>query len=310
MSVFTITLNQMIALFIIVMAGYILTRAKMIQKEWIDGLMKLLANFFLPVLIFNSLQLEISPELAKNGLFFSWTYVVFCLVGMGLGLLFAKLFRIKNGSELCCWASCSWIPNIAFVGVPIIQVLLPPEALFYTSLSIVSSLLLTFTFGIFVMDLCSKKSGTKISAKTLLNPCTIALLLGFLTLFLDIPMPKALLSATGMLTSATTPLAMLAIGSIMSRIPFRSIFSSWQIYVVLVIKLIILPVIAYFVMSIFSPDYIFLAVFVISAAMPMPAPLLASLTAHGGDLMWGTRFVVVSTLASIITLPVTVMLFL
>lgn len=303
MTVFSITLGRMIALFLIVIAGYIVKRCGLVKEEWVGGLMKLLMNFFLPVVIFNALQIDVSPDMIRNSLYFCIAIAIWGTAALGYGFLTAKICRIRDGALKGSWVSCVWIPNVAFIGVPLVQTLFPDSAMLYTAMALLIFGVLTFTTGLYGLVYCTRQKGSKISPKLLINVNNAAVLLGAITLIFDIDLPTSVLSATGMISSATTPLAMLAVGILMTRIPFKSLFDDWRIYVLIVLKQLVCPVLTFLIARPFSPEPLFLSVLVLFSAMPVPAPPLSLISNYGGNLLWATRTVVMTTLLSVITIP-------
>ncbi|MDL2217547.1 AEC family transporter [Christensenellaceae bacterium OttesenSCG-928-M15] len=267
----TIVFKQMITLFIIMLSGYIATKAHIIDAKVSKGLSALLTKILLPAFVINSLQVPYSPENASM----MGISVLGLVISMALGLLPAflitKLKRMKlseAGVIMCC---CTF-SNFIFLGKPIMNAIYGEGIDFQMSSMGIAFNILVFTAGIILVTLDHKETlGAKAFLKYLINPTVIAGFIGLLLFFFSIRLPEPVLGAFSMLGNTLTPLSMIIIGHSLVGVNLKQMFLDWRVYLIAAIRLLICPTLTYFLIRNFISDPIVLGVVVIASAMPVAA---------------------------------------
>lgn len=113
-----------------------------------------------------------------------------------------------------------------------------------------------------------------------------------------------------MIGDITTPIAMLLIGSTLATIPVKEVFTEVRIYPYTILKQIVIPVIAYPILNAFIRDPLILGVSLIMLAMPVGNIAVLFATEYQKDVALAAKAVFMTTLLSIVTIPVIVALFL
>jgi predicted permease len=125
----------------------------------------------------------------------------------------------------------------------------------------------------------------------------------------SIKLPETVTTALSMLGEMTTPLSMIIIGAILAKTNFRMIFTDRKMYALHILRLVAVPLIVLYGFGVFIKDETMLGTLVILVGMPT-AVLVAVLAArHGGDVALASKFVFVTTILSVITIPLLTILF-
>ena len=92
-------------------------------------------------------------------------------------------------------------------------------------------------------------------------------------------------------------------GIIMSKNKISEAFNDKKVYIISFFRLIVIPLLIFFVAGRFVSDMAVLGVLVISFAMPVSGNGATFVGQYGGDVGFASRLTFVSTLLSLITMP-------
>lgn len=157
--------------------------------------------------------------------------------------------------------------------------------------------------------LSQKESSAKTSfLKRLINPGVVAALLSVVIFISGIQMPGPVVTFCDYMGNTTIPLSMIMIGISIAQAEPKEVFTDLRIYLFILLRMILLPIAMIFALNGFITangiDPMIFGVFVIELGMPVGSIIVMLTRENGGDAAYCTRGVVLSTLASIITIPV------
>ncbi|MGE5418844.1 MAG: AEC family transporter [Chloroflexota bacterium] len=303
-----IIISQIVILAIVVVIGIIAARFRVITEESKDMLSKVIFNISLPLMLFtNFLRLKATPELLGNSfvvLSVSGFIIMFLLL---IGWLTSRIFGVK-GREAAVFKAHSMFGNTIFLGFPLIFALFGEVGLLYATMFQLVSNIIMWTVGVVVLTY-GQGTDWKKNLKRLLNPNTIAIVSGFFFFLLSIRIPNVIQKPLTELGAANTWLSMLYIGAMLYFSGARAFLSTKSIYVLSFNRLVFAPalLIAFFwLMSAASfgvPDKLVLSVIILEASMPCMASVVIMARELGADDRLAVGNVFISTLFSIITLP-------
>lgn len=308
-----IILSQIFILAVVVIIGVIGAAVKVITAETKDMLSKVIFNISLPLMLFtNFLKLEATPRLLANSfVVLSITgFVVFFL--LLVGWLSSRIYGIQ-GREAAVFRTHSMFGNTIFLGFPLINALFGPEGLLYASMYQLISNVIMWTVGVIVLTYENGASWKK-NLKKVINPNTIATLTGFTFFILSIKLPKLLVTPLSELGAANTWLSMLYIGAMLYLADTAGFFRRKSIFVLSANRLLLAPVMLIMFFSISAillnaaPDKTVTSVIILEASMPCMASVVIMARELGADDHLAVGNVFVSTILSILTLPVILML--
>ncbi len=297
--------NQIIILFILILTGFIIRQVKVVDTEFINNLATFIIYVTLPALIINSMNYDFSVELLIN---VAITFVITCLVYL-LMLLVANLvikpFDIKE-SKANIYRFLIVFANVGFMGYPITYVLFASEGVFLASIYNLVFTIMIWSVGIIIIS-SNDRSVKHFNYKDLLNPGMIAITIGFSLFLAPFSLPGSVVEALEILGDATIPLAMIVVGAKLTEVKIISIFYDLKLWLVALLRLIILPMIVFLLLSFLPIDEIVSGVIVILTAMPAATNTTIFAQEFGGDDSLGAKGIFLTTLLAIITLPLVAM---
>lgn len=152
-----------------------------------------------------------------------------------------------------------------------------------------------------------KKNGVAEFFKRLINPGVVAALIAVVIFAFGIQMPEPVITFCDYMGNTTIPLSMIMIGISMAQANLRDVFTDWRIYVFIVLRMIALPILVTFalksVVAANAIDPVVFGVFIVELGMPVGSIIVMMTREKGADAAYCTRGVVLSTLASIVTIP-------
>jgi len=288
-------------LFVLMAAGFAVKKLNIVSDEAVRGMSGLLLNVSMPALIISSLQKPFTTSLLISGLGVVGIEFALYALAVPLAMLTTRLVRSQKHERGVLEYGIVF-GNVAFMGFPVVEAMFGPSALFQASLCIVPFNLLAFSFGAWMIARESHEP-LKLSFGLFVNANTIGTLIGFAFFLFSFKLPAPIAKAFSLTGSLTTPLAMIITGAILARTDLIAAFRSIGVHAVLVVRLLVFPFIAYFILKMAGLQGHALAIPVILAAMPVAANTSILAESYGGNAEIGSALVGASTLLSALTIP-------
>ncbi len=293
--------------------GFVTGKLKIVDSGAVRGMSALIVKATLPALIIISLQKPFSRSLLGDAL---ETLVVATLFYIGIIVLSLVTTRLlgtpkKQVGVMIFGLSFS---NAAFIGFPVVVSILGPEALFITSIHNILFNVLAFSVGIFIIATGAlfhtdgAASQPTFSAKRFLNINVIAAIVGFIFFLASIALPRFIYVPLDMLGGLTTPLAMIATGAMLSRTKIASVLGDWRIYAATVLRLVLWPALTALVLYLAGVRGDLFYITVIIAGMPAASNTSLLAEVYGGDTDTAASLVFMTTLLSVVSIPVLALL--
>ena len=292
-------------LLIMILVGFLLGKGGVFQQGFNQSLTFFLLKVTLPALIFVSMLKDYDPELLLDVLLI--LLVSFACYGlyMLVAIVFTSSMRIPR-SESGLFQFALIFSNVGFMGFPIVEALWGRDYIFHTAIFNMPFHLFLFTLGVVLMTR-GKAQHKGFEWKLLLSPGILATVLGFFFFLFSWRPPELLVKGLDMLGSLTTPLSMILIGSLLSALPKRAWGGNLPIWALCSVRLLVLPLLVFFLLQFFPLPQEISRIAVIISAMPAAAntPLLAH--EYGSHELLASQVVFLTTLLSFITLPIMLM---
>ena len=306
-------------MFLLAGAGAILKRKGVLKEEGKAVLTDAVLFIFLPCNIINSFRMEFDSKiLARFGavLFLSVFVQVLSYV------LSRILYNRKPDSVKRVLQYATIVSNSGFLGLPIAEGIYGAEGMMYASIFIIPMRIMMWSAGI----ACFTESPDfkSVVKKIALHPCIVAVYIGlFLLLFqtpiqtayagLMVHMPSffqtimeilglALDRAVRSAGSCTTALTMLLIGMMLSEVSFKDLFHRDALLISLM-RLVILPFLTLVLCRLFKTENYLTAICVLMTGMPAGSTSAILAAKYDCDYVFATKCVVISTLLSMLTIP-------
>lgn len=299
---FMTVIGQVGMLAFIMLLGFLVVKTGYVEAKHKDSISKLIVKLILPCLIISSISKE-NFEVSRLGeLGVVLVMSAFCILTMfGVGVLTAKLLKIPEAT-VSVHKMMACLGNVIFIGYPIIDATYGNTGFFYAIIYWLLNDLFMWTVGVFLM---SKKEGAAEEKlwKKLLNPNTLSFAVAIVMFFFGIKLPPILHEAATSVGGLTTALSMIFIGMTLATVDVKKTAKKWWIFVLMPLKLVIMPVAFLFLFRFLSIPSMMLGVVVLEAAMPAQTVLTILAHEHGADYEYTAVGLFVTTITSLVTLP-------
>lgn len=293
--------QQVLVLFILIFVGFFLGKKGILRESGARALSDIALFVATPCVIVKAFQRPFSMEmLLQLGL-----ALVVCAVIHGIGIaLGALVYRQKTPRNRVLRLAVV-LSNAGFMALPLQQAILGETGVFYGTAYVVMFNLILWSYGVALMD----KDGGRLSAKKmLLNPGFLGLLAGLAVFLLPVELPQVLSAPIAHFAALNTPLPMLFIGYCLSNVDFRAALKQRYYYGAMALRLIAVPVISTAVLYLAGLRGDLLVSMTIAGCAPVAAGVPMFASRFGGDQESAANLVALSTLASLITMPLVVSL--
>jgi hypothetical protein len=293
--------NQVMILSLIMVIGIIARKKGILNAEVNSKLSDFLFNVTLPCLIVTSFSYEYSAEKMNNiKLIFMYSLLIHTLL-----ILISRIFAAKfadDAKKVIRFVTV--FSNSGFMGFPVLQGLYGSIGVFYGAVFNVPWNIFMLSFG---SMLFTGKKDLKALKGALTHPGIIATAIGMAMFIFSLSLPLPVGKALSSVGSMTTPLSMIIVGSMLAEIRFREVFSGFAVYYVSAVRLIAVPVMTLVLMRLLRADHLLTQVAVTIEAMPAAVIATVLASKFGGDTKLASRCVFISTIISMVTIPLIVM---
>lgn len=290
--------GQVLTLFLMMGVGFFLVRRGRLDAAGLSQMSYILLYVVTPCLMVDALgKAACTPALLRELAVCLAVVSVLYAVNMLLSRFLFPRAQRDTGDTLRFAAIYG---NTSFMGLPLIQSILGDEALIYCTVVIAIFNIATWTHGAVVMG-GRENASVK---KALLNPGVLGCAAGFLLFFLDLELPAPLGSAVGFLANLNTPLAMVVIGGQMASAGLLETFRRRELYAASGLKLLALPVLTALLLLPLKLGGLMFCTIVILAGTPTAGITGIFAQQFRRDTAAAARMITLSTLLSILTLPV------
>jgi len=293
--------NSIVSLFLIMIVGVIGRRRKIITPEANKGMIEVLLRIMLPLMIVSSFSFSYDDGIKAN--VFKTFYLSFIayIIIVGVSLLLTKPIKDERRAIL---HFANVFTNTGFLGFPILNVIYGPEAVVYGSIFNVFFVLFLWTYGIMIFKgKMTKEELKKEIFKALLNPSIIAVCIGVAMMVLNLKFPEVIYNSIRAVGSMNGPLSMIIVGAIFANVNIKSHLKDWTIYYGILMKMVIIPGILYIISLVINEKSIVINTIIMLGSMPSAAmaPIFAENFNFKKD--YATIIMVVTTLVSLVTIP-------
>lgn len=255
-----------LALFVMLVVGYVARRAKIINDSVSKALSAIVIKIGQPFMIVGAMiGVEFSLERLKDGLLVLALGLVFhAIIAV---IAYFAVFKFKAIEERKITEFAMIFGNCGFIGFPLVESVLGKEGLFYAAFFLISFNLFMWTWGIVV--LARDRADIKVNPKTMIfNYGTIPCVMGVMVYALQIPVPEFLEMSVSYLGSLCTPISMLITGALIGTVSLKELFCDLKIYYTCFVKLVLGPAVVVILMCVLRFDSFYTLLMAITFAMP------------------------------------------
>lgn len=300
---------------ILVILGMILVGFVIGEKGWFDDksrglLAKLVTQVALPCyMLYTITQRFTAADLLKMlpALRFPALSMVL-LLGIATGV--ARIFAVRQNRR-GLFISMFFNSNTIFVGLPINQALFGDASIPYVLIYYMCNTTFFWTLGTYLIQRDGEGEAQfdlKTSLKKVFSPPLMGFLLGLVMVMLQIKLPAFLASDLQYLGNLTTPLSMIFIGLSVSHVGVKQLVLGKDQLLILLGRFLVAPLLMATIVYWTPLPSLMKQVFIIQSAMPVMtnAPVVARL--YGADSDYAAVMVTETTLATMVVIPILMLL--
>jgi len=219
----------------------------------------------------------------------------------------AKLIKVRPERK-GIFRTMFFASNTIFMGMPVNLALFGEQSVPYVLFYYFANTTTFWTIGIHSISKDKGGDRDKIfsvdTLKRIFSPPLLGLLTGTLLVVSGIRLPDFIIDSCGYLGELTTPLSLLFIGISFSTVNIKDIKFDKDMAALLLGRFVISPLAVYALTFIIPIPSLMTKVFIIQSAMPVIAQSAIVAGAYGGDHYYATYMVTISTILSVVFIPV------
>ncbi|MBQ2833340.1 MAG: AEC family transporter [Clostridia bacterium] len=289
-----IILKQTITMGLYMLMGFTLYRTGKLTKEGSRCIATMLLWLVLPVVIIRSFLKPFSMDnLSALGFSFLLGGVAHA-VAMLLGWLFYRR------DPLDCFSSA--FSNVGFMGIPLVTAIFGPESPLYLCGLVVFVNFFQWTWG---ASLLRKEKKPFVLKDALLNPMLLAPMIGFAIFItgLGSHLPSVVTGALDGVAALNGPLAMIVLGVYLAQTEFKTLVTTRKLYLVSAVRLLIIPLATLLVLALVPVSRDIRLIVLLGAAAPVGSNVAVYAQLYNSDYPYACQTVALSTIFSILSLP-------
>ena len=293
MDMVLILVQQILVMVAMMSIGIALVKTKMLNSSGVGQLSNIAMYVATPAVIIQAFAIDYSKEQLVNGL---WVAAFFSLAL----LISAIVAYFVCGSADKVGQYAVIFSNTGFVGIPIIQSLLGPEYVFYVTMTMAVGTFVLWTYGIYLMSGDLSQISFK---KILTNPAVIALAIGLALFFAPVHLPDMVNQVLTGMANLNTGLAMLVLGANLGMSNIGLMITDVRLYKASLLRLVVVPLLVLVTLFVMPCSFEVKMVMLIAEATPCGAATSMLAQMFGADYQYGTGLVIMTTIFSMITMP-------
>jgi predicted permease len=286
-------------LLLLLAVGAFLRRIGIFSVETKTFLTDFVIYVTLPCSIILSFKMDIDLSLLITFALILLVSLLIQLFCMGLGMI---LYRKETESRRSVLRYGILVSNAGFMGLPIAGELFGSTGLMYASIYLIPQRVVIWTAGIS----CFTKNDVpwgKALKKIAVHPGLVSVYIGLAVMAFNPPIPLFVERTMASIGECTTPLSMMLIGSIVGEMDRKTMKVDLFSLVYSAIRLILIPLAAFIGARLFAIDPLITGVAVLLAGMPVGSTTAILAAKYGGDASFASQLVTISTVLSMVTIP-------
>lgn len=292
--------TQVLVLFLLIGVGVIVGKTHLLGEEAARSMADIVLLFATPCVIIRSFQRPVTPELLRG-------LGIAALAAIGvhlLGIALAHLcVRDKDEARRRVLRFGVVFSNAGYMAIPLQLALLGDDGVFYGAVYVAVFNLVLWTYGVAIMG--EGKHSLSLT-KVLVNPGIIGVAVGFVLLLTGFTLPSVLAAPIDHLANLNTPLPMLIIGYYLADTNLSRALRDRSCYLTIALRLLVIPLLTLGILWLCGVRGTVLVSAVIGASAPVATATTMFATRYEREPELSVNLVVVSTLLSVITMPLIV----
>jgi predicted permease len=307
-----VIIAKVIGIFAIVFVGYGANKIGWLPIESSRYFSTLIVNVSCPCILVMSVADRELTDANIQAILIMFLIAVLGYIGQWY---FAKLFiRIRRipQTEWGVYTNALVFTNSGFMGFAVSLAIFGTEGLFLMAMMSATMPLFLYTVGTayyrkdaaLINGVIPGRQSVGSAFRKAVNVPIVGTLIGLCIFFFQIPIPPALGDVLSSLGALMTPLSMIVVGLQLSQSTFKDIVGNANLYLVMLFRLFVFPGIALLILLPLHFPATMTAIAALNFLLPTAAILPALADAAGANSKLAAEATFITTLFSIITVPV------
>ncbi len=318
MEVFSLTLDQMLMLFSLILIGFFLRKKRIVPDDTFKVLSKLETFVFVPALSLHNQMTNCTVKtFAENSVLILYGFgcaLAAVLLSYPLSRLFVKNCKdsTENAYARNIYKYAMTFGNYGYVGNFIVLGIWGDEAFFkYTMFTLVVGIFCS-SWGLYILIPKDQNRGViRNIIKGFSTPPMLALVLGILIGLLNLKqyVPEFVLNTLSNASNCMGPVAMLLAGVVIGGYSFKSLLTNKKVYIATLLRLIVIPGAMVLVLKLLGVSQEIQTFALIAFASPLGLNTIIYPAAYGAETKTGASMAMISHILSVITIPLMYLVF-
>ncbi len=287
-------------LFAMMLIGALLKKKGTIDDNGKRCLSDLCIHVIIPCNIFKSCLIDLQPGIFRTCGLLLVSAVLLQLLALTLNRFLYNRYPEQKKKVL---QYCTIVPMSGFLGNPIAEGLYSSVGVLYTSIFLIPMRIIMWSVGTTYFIAGQTVDKKKVLKNVLTHPCLVAIYLGLICMATQVRLPGIVTDTVRYIGSCNSALTMFIVGTILADVRLPSIFNR-DTLLFSGLRLILLPAAAFGLGTLLGLESVSLGVSVLMTGMPAGATAAIFAARYDSDAPFATKCVVMSTLLSMITLPI------
>ena len=289
-------IDMQLMMFLLVAIGFFIRKKGIVNTEGRMNMIDLCLHITLPFNVLHSFLRKWDWNL-----FIACGVILLLSVGFNAISVFfsAVLYKKQETNRQKSLKYGTIISNSGFLGNPMVEGIYGSEGLLYAALFMLPVRIVMWTIGIAVF---LKGRKEKLWKNVLTHPCIVAIYAGVIIMVCGIQFPTFVEKTIAGISGCNTPLSMMLIGMMLAEVKSKGLIDKTMVFYT-AIRLLVIPAVVFAITAFLPLDGMLRGITVIMAGMPAPITTALLSAKYGGDEKYATGMVFLSTILSLITLP-------
>ena len=301
---FETLIKTLLTFFLLVLFGFFIKKINLVSDKTVDELSDVLLKIILPSSIIASGFEGKNSDIKSVWLslvIISICYVFFFVFSF---IVFRGIIKDKVKRNLAI--NMSVFANTGFIGFPLVNAIFGSGGMIYAVVYNLLYNVFMYTLGIRLFGEKNEKLDIK---AFVLNPLTLSSILSIVLFFLPLDGGGVVEDSLSTIGGMSGPLSMMLVGSWLIGVDLKSVLKKPLCYLVSLMRLLILPLLVFFVLSLLDVDELMTDTITLISAIPVGTLNVIFSKKFGGDSHLANETMMQSLVLSVVTIPLIVLLF-
>ena len=303
MEISILLMEQIAELFLMILMGYIIVKTGLLKGEDSKVISKIVLYLVIPCVIINAFQVDYTSEKVKELLLVFVASVLLQVILLAAVWGAGKVLKLNEVE-----ATSIYYSNSGNLIVPLVTFILGKEWVLYGCVFMSVQLVFLWTHGKNTISREGKWDWKKI----VFNVNMISVFAGVVLFFTKIRLPEIVDQSLSSVGSMIGPASMIVTGMLIAEMNLRNIFENVKVYFISFLRLVVISLAILKISGLVNihPDGKKLLLIVFLAVItPSASTITQMCQVYGNDSKYASAINVMTTLLSIITMPLMVLLY-